>query len=271
MADLFLVFRFFGLFLLVGPLEVSISIFNILKLNENILYGIKDMQGGFLRILTIADIHNDVESLPQFLDKAVELNFDVVVCPGDFTDVAPRGFSQEEIGRVIIEELKGLKKPVLAVPGNWDGVLIKILEEEGISIHGKGKIVGGIGFYGFGGAKTPFGTAYEPNENEIESGLKRAYEEVKDAKPIVQVTHNPPINTKLDIISSGAHVGSDVVRSFIEIKEPRVAICAHIHEARGVDIIGSTKVVNPGRLPEGYCGVIDITKESVDAKIINLI
>jgi len=229
------------------------------------------MLGGCLRVLAIADIHNDVEALPQFLDKVATLKFDVVVCPGDFTDIAPKGFSEEEIVRLIIEELKELKRPVLAVPGNLDGPVIGILEEEGISIHGKGEIIGNTGFYGFGGAKTPFGTSYEPAENEIEDGLKRAFGFVKDTELLVQVTHAPPINTKLDIIPSGAHVGSEVVRSFIETKKPQVAICSHIHEARGVDLLGVTKVINPGRLPEGYCGLIEITEECVDAKIVNLI
>lgn len=224
-----------------------------------------------LRILAIGDIHNDVENMMQFLDKVTMLEFDVVVCPGDFTDVAPKGFSQEEIGRLIIEELKGLKAPLLVVPGNWDSSLIKMFEEEKISVHGKGKIINGVGFYGFGGAKTPFGTAYEPEESELENGLKKAFENIKNAKLKVQVTHNPPVSTKLDLISSGAHVGSEVVRSFIETKKPQVAICAHIHEARGVDIIGPTKVINPGRFPEGYCGIIDIVEGNVDAKIINLI
>lgn len=221
--------------------------------------------------MVIADIHNDIENMLQFLDKSLELKFDVIVCPGDFTDIAPKGFSQEEIGKIIIEELKSLGKPLIAVPGNWDDKLIKMFIEDEMSVHGKGKIIDGVGFYGFGGAKTPFGTSYEPSESEVEAGLKRAFEDVRGAEILVQVTHSPPISTKLDIIPSGAHVGSNVVRSFIEANKPHVAICAHIHEARGVDLIGNTKIINPGRLPEGYCGIVDITKGSVDAKIFNLI
>lgn len=224
-----------------------------------------------MKILVVGDLHNDVENVLQFLDRASALKFDVVVCPGDFTDVPPKGFSQEEIGKLILEELKGLKKPLLAVPGNWDASLIKIFEEDDISVHGAGKTVGGIGFYGFGGAKTPFDTVYEPEESEIESGLKRAFEDVKNAKLKIQVTHSPPANTKLDLISSGAHVGSEAVRRFIETKKPQAAICAHIHEARGVDRIGDTKIVNPGRFPEGYCGLIEITEKTLDTKIVNLI
>jgi Icc-related predicted phosphoesterase len=121
--------------------------------------------------------------------------------------------------------------------------------------------------------KTPFGTPFEPEEEELEAGLRRAYEKIKNTKMKVQITHVPPYNTKLDIITSGAHVGSHVVRKLIEELKPNVAICAHIHEARGVDFIGDTKIINAGRFPEGYCGVIDIdeSNSTVSAKVVNLI
>ncbi len=224
-----------------------------------------------MRILVIGDIHNDVENMIQFLEKASKFKYDVIVCPGDFTDISPKGFSQEEIGLYILEELKSFEKPVVAVPGNWDIDVVGFFEEDDVSVHGVGKIIDDVGFYGFGGAKTPFNTAYEPDEDELESGLKAAYNDVKDAKYKVQVTHNPPKNTKVDMISAGAHVGSGVVREFIEKHEPDAAICAHIHEARGTDIIKNTKIVNPGRFPEGYCALIDIGDEGVTTQIISLI
>jgi len=224
-----------------------------------------------MRILVIGDIHNDVESMLQFLDKAAQLNYDVIVCPGDFTDIAPKGFSQQEIGRLVLEELKSTGKSLIAVPGNWDIDIVKFFDEDEISVHGKGKIIDDVGFYGFGGAKTPFGTAYEPNEAEIDVGIRNAYEDVKDAKFKILVTHNPPKNTKVDMIMSGAHVGSETVRKFIEEHAPQVAICAHIHEAKGTDELGSTKIINPGRFPEGYCGIIDISDEGVTTKMVSLI
>jgi uncharacterized protein len=224
-----------------------------------------------MRILVIGDMHNDVENLMQFLDMASEFKFDLIVCPGDFTDVAPRGFSSVEVGRLILEELKSTGKPILAVPGNWDDKMIPVFEREGVSIHGRGRVVGGIGFYGFGGAKTPFGTSYEPGEDDIETGVMQAYEAVKDARIKVQVTHNPPYGTRCDMITSGTHVGSPVVRRLTEQLKPTVAVCAHIHEARGVDEIGPTKVINPGRFPEGYAGIVDISDDHVDMKVVNLI
>jgi len=225
-----------------------------------------------MNILVISDIHNDVENIIGYIDKIALLDFDVIVLPGDFSDInVPKGFNQVDIGKLILEELKSLKKPILAIPGNLDKGLIPIFKEMGVNLHGAGKIVKNVGFYGFGGAATPFGTTLEPTEREIENGLKTAYQMVEKCKKKIQVTHNPPARTKLDRIGSGAHVGSEVVRKFIEEKQPDAAICAHIHEARGVDEIGVTKVINSGRFPEGYCGLITVGKEGTGAKVISLI
>jgi Icc-related predicted phosphoesterase len=225
-----------------------------------------------MNILAIADLHNDIENMMIFLDKVSLLDFDVVVTPGDFTDNnVPRGMSKTDIAILILEELSSLKKPILAVPGNLDKEVLPILEERGISLHGSGNIIKDVGFYGMGGAATPFGTSLEPTEDELKRGLEAGFEKVKNAPFKVQVTHNPPAGTKLDMISSGAHVGSNAIRSFIERNKPVAAISAHIHEAKGVDVLDSTKLLNPGRFPEGYCGLISIGKDGTTAKIINLI
>jgi hypothetical protein len=187
-----------------------------------------------MNIVVVSDIHGDIENMLSYLDKIKELKFDVVVCPGDFTDInVPSGFTQEEIARLIISELKSLKKPVLAVPGNVDTKnMIGIFEEEDVSIHGRGREIRGVGFYGFGGAKTPFGTNIEPSEEEIKLGLQNAWNDVKECKHKIQVTHAPPHNTRMDIIQTGMHVGSVAVREFIEEHQPILAISAHIHEAK---------------------------------------
>ncbi len=226
-----------------------------------------------MNIIVISDIHGDIENLFNYFDKIKELNVDVVACPGDFTDAnMPKGFTQEDVVKLIIKELNLLKKPILAVPGNVDTKnMIKIFEEEGISIHGKGKVIGDFGFYGYGGAKTPFETNIEPSEEELKLGLKNAFNEVKNAKYKVQITHTPPAGTRVDMIQSGLHVGSNVVREAIELYEPIVAISAHIHEARGTDQLKKTFIINSGRFPEGYFGLVGVENGKVNGKVINLI
>jgi Icc-related predicted phosphoesterase len=225
-----------------------------------------------MEILCIACIHNDVENILGLTDKLHEFKFDAIVFPGDFTDAAlPKGFTREDVARLILSELKTFKKPVVTVPGTWDKDIIEMLEKSGTSVHGKGRIIDGVGFYGFGGAHTPFGTPYEPSEDEIEAGITRSHGSVKGAKFTVQVTHAPPINTSLDMIFSGAHVGSAAVRKTIETLKPTAAICAHIHEAKGADTVGGTRVVNPGRFPEGSCAMLSVKEGSVGAKMLSLI
>lgn len=225
-----------------------------------------------MNILVVSDIHNDVENLMKLIDKLSFLKFDVIVALGDFTDVnLPKGFNDINIAELIIEELSTFKKPMLTVPGNFDKNLISLFEKKGISLHGRGKIIDGVGFYGFGGAKTPYNTSLEPSEEELKEGLTKAYEQVKNCELKIQVTHIPPARTKLDVLFTGAHVGSEVIRDFIEKMQPDVAISSHIHEARGLDELGKTKLINSGRFPENYCGLITLEKGNVNTKIVNLI
>jgi len=223
-------------------------------------------------IVIVSDIHGDVENLLSYLDRIKELKFDAVVCPGDFTDVnTPKGFAQEDIAKLIISGFKSLKVPVLAVPGNVDPKnIIKFFEEGGISIHGRGKAIGEYGFYGYGGAKTPFETNIEPTEDEIKLGLRSAYKDIEKTKYKIQVTHNPPHGTKIDMIQSGVHVGSNAVRSFIEDHQPILAVSAHIHEARGTDKLKGSFLINSGRFPEGYLGLVNIDGGSVNGKVLNI-
>jgi len=227
----------------------------------------------YMNIIVISDIHNDVENLLTYIDKISNFDFDVIICPGDFTDInTPKGFTQEDIAKIIIEELKTLKKPILCVPGNMDTKeIIDYFEKENISIHGKGKIIQNIGFYGYGGAKTPFNTNIEPTEEELEKNLKNAFEDVKNVKVKIQVTHNPPYGTRVDLLQNGMHVGSKIVRNIIQKENPLVAISAHIHEAKGTDNINNTFLMNSGKFSEGHFGLIKIEKDNkVNGKILNL-
>ncbi|RKY24060.1 MAG: hypothetical protein DRP62_04620 [Planctomycetota bacterium] len=224
-------------------------------------------------LLIIGDHHGDIENTLTYLEKLAELKFDVIVYSGDFTDVnTPKGFTQEDIAELIIEELKTLKKPIVAVPGNTDtSEIVKILEREKISIHGKGKVIKGVGFYGYGGAKTPFGTPLEPSEEELKSGLEKAWKDIINTKQKIQVTHSPPYGTRLDVVQAGAHVGSRVVEEFIKSHKPIVAVSGHVLEARGTDKLGTTFLINAGKFPEGYFGLVNIQNNIVSGNVLNLI
>ena len=55
-------------------------------------------------------------------------------------------------------------------------------------------------------------------------------------------------------------MGNLAVRRYIEERQPLLSIHGHIHEDRGVDLLGDTVLVNPGPLKEGYYAVAELDR-----------
>ena len=184
-------------------------------------------------------------------------NADLVIVTGDLTNFHGRKEAEK-----VIEEIMKYNENVLAQLGNLDQPEVNdYLTEKGINLHKNGFIRDDIGIFGVGGSNlTPFNTPTEFSEDEIETFLLDGIAKVKNAKYKIMVPHMPPKDTKLDIISAGAHVGSQSVRDFILKHKPDVSLSGHIHEARGSDTIGNTVVFNAGMFREG--GYVIITKQS---------
>lgn len=221
-----------------------------------------------MKILVITDIHGKFELASDILSK-INTSFDLMICPGDFTDIfnVPQGFSQVNIADMVLQKLLALGKPTFCVPGNHDPYeILQIFDEYNVNLHNNVKEFNGMKFLGWGGAPTPFDTPFEPEEDETTESLEYLGEEVENNK-FVLVTHNPPKNTKLDKTFSGEHVGSDSIRKFIEERQPVLAISAHIHESGGKDKIGKTTTFYPGPLFDGYYGIVDITKNGIKTEI----
>ncbi|MEM0480858.1 MAG: metallophosphoesterase [Candidatus Aenigmatarchaeota archaeon] len=218
-------------------------------------------------ILAISEIQGEAENLLKFLNyiKKNEV-FDYVVFNGDLINFD----DEEEVAEILIEILKILEKPIITVPGNNDGKIIELLKKETFSVHNDYKIFDNIAFFGFGGAKTPIGTTFEPSEEEFKLALESLYKKIQNVKTKVLVTHMPPKDTKLDLIFSGAHVGSEAIREFILKYQPTLAICSHIIEAFGVDRLGNTFLINPGRITEGNYAIIKL-QQTIEIKIKNII
>ncbi len=214
-----------------------------------------------MRFIVVADIHGDFEKLSAIMERV--RGYDAIICPGDFTDMyVTAGFSQDDTAQLILEELLAHKKPVFCVPGNHDTKnMLKMFEDAGVSIHGKGKLLGHVGLFGFGGAKTPFNTVFEPDDDEVLAGLKNGWDDVKNASVKIMVVHNPPRETAMDKVASGSHVGSAAVTGFIKTHQPDVVVSAHIHESRGVDRLNSTVLIYPGTASDGWVGTIDVGHE----------
>jgi Icc-related predicted phosphoesterase len=222
-----------------------------------------------MKILIIADIHGHFDSVSDKLENINTSGFDLMLCPGDLTDMfnSPPGFSQMDVAEMLLQKLLAVKLPLYCVPGNNDPYeTVDLFKEYGTNLHSTVRSLKGMKFMGFGGAETPFSSAFEPNEEEIAAGLERMGSDVKNNN-FVLVVHNPPKGTKVDKTSDGKHVGSQAIREFIMKKQPLLAISAHIHESFAIDTIEKTTLFYPGPFYEGYYGVAEIKGEKVSCEI----
>jgi Icc-related predicted phosphoesterase len=167
--------------------------------------------------------------------------------------------------RLADERLRGTGIRALIMPGNDDGWYVDdVLAESGEVINTDGRVVDFPEFQvlGYGPSNvTPWHTHREYGEEEISARLAELEAQVDPNKPLVVVTHVPPVASRLDIapklredlsvvIEGGemvmVPVGSSAVRSFLERAQPMLSLHGHIHESRGIARIGRTVAVNPG-------------------------
>jgi Icc-related predicted phosphoesterase len=189
------------------------------------------------------------------LAKFLKRSYDLLIMLGDFTHLGPESQVEE-----ILSRAEEIKIRTLAVPGNCDPKPVQqVLEKHGINLHSKSVEVNGLTFVGLGGSNTtPFNTPFELKEGEIEEELSALTCNLNDKW--VLVTHVPAYGTCADLLPDGIHVGSKSVRKIIERKQPLVALCAHVHEARCIDKVGKTTVVNPGPISNGYAAEVTLDK-----------
>ncbi|WP_297469559.1 metallophosphoesterase [Thermococcus sp.] len=215
-----------------------------------------------MKVLAVTDIHGNSKMVQELAELLESERPDIVLIAGDITH-----FSGAETARKILEPLLKLDAPVLAVHGNCDGRDVPgLLEELGIGLHDRRVEINGVGFIGIGGSNiTPFNTVWELTEDEIMKILERNYRPGD-----VILSHVPPRDTKADRIHSGLHVGSKALREFIEGNQPPLVVTGHIHEARSVDRVGKTVIVNPGPLFRGYYAVIELDEATKKVENVEL-
>lgn len=205
------------------------------------------------KIIAVSDIHGAYESVPQILSK--EPLFDALILAGDLTtNGSPR--EAEEALKLFYQ----FGKPIISVAGNMDPVTLEpTFESMSSYVNGRGIIIDEAGFFGVSGSPfTPMNTPYELSEEAIIERAEAGWKDVESARWKIFIPHAPPYKTAIDRLLSGNHVGSKAIRTFIEQHQPDVVVCGHIHEARGVDTIGNSQVVNCGPAGKGYYVMITI-------------
>jgi hypothetical protein len=198
-------------------------------------------------MLAFTDFHGNDKAFEGARQLIRGGEWDCVVVAGDIANY------DVELAKRRLTELAEPGIPLFFVPGNMDGPELSSWSgtESVRPLHGRSARVGGVTLVGLGGSPPgPFSTPFEVPEERAVQLMNRALAGFKEGG-LVLVSHCPPKNTKLDAVASGEHAGSKAVRNFIEKFKPALVISGHVHEARGVDSIGETVLVNTGPARRG--------------------
>ena len=209
-----------------------------------------------MRIIAFGDVHMELGNAGNI--PGIEAA-DCIIVTGDITNYGSR-----EDAKKVLDQLLAINSNVLGLHGNLDQPEVgTYLEELGLSLHGRGRLLNGIGLVGLGGSNfTPFNTPSEFSEADLAGLLAKGYDQIAGTEHVILVSHTPPVQTRTDRIRSGAHVGSTAVRQLIEQKQPALCLTGHIHESKAVDRIGRTVILNPGMIKNGsYIEVIFANNE----------
>ncbi len=209
-------------------------------------------------LVALSDIHSATASLALIasdLDRA-----DAVILSGDITD-----FGGPDELAAVVDKIEEFGRPVFGVCGNCDQPQAAAkLAALSNGIERKAVIINGLPVVGIGGSlPCPVKTPNEFSEAHFASVLSQEPFASLAPRSFVFVSHQPPLDTLVDKASKGGHVGSGSVRRFVESKQPLLCITGHIHEAKGLDMLGETRIVNPGPFKSGNYAVIEIAGTTV--------
>jgi uncharacterized protein len=204
-------------------------------------------------IAYVVDMHDRFEAVPKAIAEIGAV--DLLIVGGDITT----GGSPNDAERAI-EQWRPLAPRLLALAGNMDSPAIDArLADLGVALDGRGVAFGEVGVCGVSAAPiSPLRTPFELGDEELERRAEDAFAAVGGCRVRIFCPHAPPEGTVCDRLRDGRHVGSAVVRRVVEREQPDLVLCGHIHEARGVDKIGRTRIVNPGPVTAGHYAAVTV-------------
>jgi uncharacterized protein len=206
-----------------------------------------------MKIAYVVDVHDRFDSVPRAVETigVVEL----LIVGGDITTGG-----SADAAEGAIEDWRRLAPRLLALAGNMDSPEIDTrLADLGVALDRRGFVIGDVGVFGVSAApKSPLHTPYELSDEELERRIETGFAAVRGSAVTIFCPHAPPRRTACDRLRSGEHVGSEVVRRFVERAQPDLVLCGHIHESRGTDRIGRSQIVNPGPVAAGHYAVVEV-------------
>jgi Icc-related predicted phosphoesterase len=190
-----------------------------------------------VRLLAFSDLHRDLAQAAELVRMSADA--DVVIGAGDFASV------HDGLGDTI-DALAAIETTTLLVPGNneTEDALREAAERwpAATVLHGEAVEVDGLEFFGLGAGVpvTPWDWSFDLSDDEAAPLLAECPQNA------VLIVHSPP-RGHVDRSSTGDHLGSDAILEAIETKQPRLAVCGHIHESWGAESeVGPTRIVNLG-------------------------
>lgn len=217
-----------------------------------------------MRILQVSDVHGNFAAAERVGIKAEEVGAELILVVGDITHFGDEETAEEVLGKVAEPGI-----PILFVSGNCDPPELLNWKPERLdarNLHGSCLEFRDWRFIGVGGGIGRFGTLTELSEEEIEKILNSFPKLEED---FVLVSHSPPYGLDVDFTGT-KHIGSKAIKKFIEERQPILVSCGHAHEGRDVVKIGRSTVVNAGPAKNGYCAVIELERDGVEAELSTL-
>ncbi len=209
-----------------------------------------------MKFLVISDLHGNLDVLDKMQDIFKEA--DAVLFAGDFAK-----FGEPATGLPALEKLCSMHDSIYSVIGNCDEpAFLSELDSRDISVERTLTSLDGLSLAGSGGGSKFTGTTpFERTDEELLSDFGMITSQGEgEWNNLIAIMHNPPKDTNCDMILGGIHVGSPLLRKFIEDYKPLAVVTGHIHESVGIDKIGNTTVVNPGPLAEGHYAWLTLGK-----------
>ena len=215
--------------------------------------------------IVIGDLH---DSTSRFGDIPGLAEAEGVIVTGDLTVTGG-----VPAARRVLDALGVYNPRILAQIGNMDRAEITDwLEWEDRNLHVRVRQLDpDTAVMGVGGSPfTPFGTPSEFPETRFADWLEQLWRTARRSRRVVLVSHTPPRDTRCDRLTDGSHVGSTAVRDFLLECQPDVCLCGHIHEARSLDRLGRTILVNPGPLATGGYAVLSVGEDGLSVSLRTL-
>lgn len=230
----------------------------------------------FLGETRLVKTPNEVESLEKWIrdvgyypyrtdvDEMIELKSN----PGKVDALFSRLMCEnlERWLRIAEERLSGTGVKLYVTGGNDDHHDIEpILNSSDYAINPDGKVVNLTDHHEMisngNSNMTPWKCPRDIPEEELAKKIDAMATQVQNMRNCIFNLHCPPYDTLIDyapkineefrpVLTGGKitmiPVGSIAVRNAIEKYQPLVGLHGHIHESRGINVIGRTKCFNPG-------------------------